>query len=190
MHAIEPFYAWRDYYVAADDALSPFFNRQYSEFNFTNRIYNYFIHPQWDSIGSSTLFCKVLYVNYDKQFAVIELIGEWNDTLHNDIMELRKALIDPMLESGIKKFVLIGENLLNFHGSDDSYYEDWYNELHEEGGYIIALNFLPHVVHEMRSHGIHHYVNMNDSYNGIEWRKIKPHYFHKVIDELLLGELE
>lgn len=190
MHAIEPFYAWRDYYVAAEDKFSPFYNRKYSEFNFTNHIYNYYIHPQWDSIGSSTLFCKVLYVSYDKQFAAIEFIGEWNDTLHNDIMELRKALIDPMIEHGIVRFVLIGENILNFHGSDDSYYEDWYSEIQEDNGYIVALNFLPHVISEMRSHGIHHYLYMGDNYNQIDWRKIKPHYFHKAIDELLLGELE
>ncbi len=189
MHAIEPFYAWRDYYVAAEDKLSPFYKRRYSEFNFTHQIYNYFIHPQWDSIGSSTLFCKVIFVNYDKNFAVIEFIGEWNDTLHNDIMELKKELIDPMIENGIYKFVLIGENVLNFHGSDDSYYEAWQEDIADEEGYIIAINFHKHVVNEMRQHGIHHYVFMGEQYNEIDWRKIKPFYFHKMIEELLLKEL-
>ena len=85
MHEIEPYFQWRDYYIASNDKLSPFYRRKYSEFHYTHTIYNHVIHPQWDSIDSETLFCKVLFVDYDKGFGVIELMGEWNDAIGNDI---------------------------------------------------------------------------------------------------------
>ena len=59
MHTLEPYYAWRNHYVASNDPRSPFFDRTYSEFEYSTKVYNYFIHPQWDSIHSPTLFCKI-----------------------------------------------------------------------------------------------------------------------------------
>ena len=94
MHDIEPYYQWRDYYIAADDELSPFFGQESDEFQFTNKVYNYYIHPQWDEFGSSTLYLKVLFVDYEEGYAIIELIGAWNDTLHNDVMELERASLE------------------------------------------------------------------------------------------------
>lgn len=68
MHEIEPFYRWRDDYVAEEDPLSPFFGTEYSEFEFDKQVYNFLLHPQWDSFGSNTLYLKVLYVDYEKGF--------------------------------------------------------------------------------------------------------------------------
>ena len=62
-------------------------------------------------------------VDYDLNFAIIELIGEWNDAIENDIMTLRREVTDKLQEQGINKFIIIAENVLNFHSSDDSYYE-------------------------------------------------------------------
>ncbi len=76
MHDLEPFYGWRDYYVASEDPKSPFFEREYSEFEFSQKIYNHYIHPQWDNIDSQTLFLKILYAEYEEGYAIIELIGE------------------------------------------------------------------------------------------------------------------
>ena len=50
MHYIEPFYNWRGYYIASDDPISPFFNCDYSELQYSNKIYNFLIHPQWDNM--------------------------------------------------------------------------------------------------------------------------------------------
>ena len=72
MQHIEPYYKWRDYYVAAEDKKSPFYKRQYSEFYYTHTIYNYYIHPQWDEFGSTTLYLKMLFVDYEQQLAIIE----------------------------------------------------------------------------------------------------------------------
>ena len=59
MHSIEPYYHWRNLYIASEDDASPFYGREYSEFEFENKVYNFLIHPQWDSIGSETLFIKI-----------------------------------------------------------------------------------------------------------------------------------
>ena len=126
MHTLEPFYHWRDMYKAEEDERSPFFEREYSELYFTNAIYNYVIHPQWDEIGSPTLYTKILFADYDKEFAILELMGEWNDCIHNDVMFLKRELVDPLLQEGINKFIIVGENILQFHGDADDYYaQNW-----------------------------------------------------------------
>src|SRR5690606_1778468 len=152
MHDIEPHYHWLHLYSAEEDENSPFYQIEHSEFEFSNAVYNYLIHPQWDGFGSSTLYLKVIYVDYDNGFAIIELLGEWNDILHNDIMFLKQEVIELMMDCGINQFILIGENVLNFHPSDDSYYEEWYNDL--EDGWVALVNFREHVLNEFRSSGI------------------------------------
>ena len=94
MHFIEPHYNWRGYYIASEDTSSPFYERIYSEFEYSNRVYNFVIHPQWDSFGSPTLFAKILFVDYDLGHAVIELIGEWNDAIENEEYEIAAEIRD------------------------------------------------------------------------------------------------
>ncbi|MBL7777965.1 MAG: hypothetical protein JNK66_06635 [Chitinophagales bacterium] len=190
MHDIEPYYHWRDYYDTAQDEHSPFHGQEYSEFHFSNKIYNHYIHPQWDNFGSSTLYCKILFADYQKQFVVIELIGEWNDTLHNDIMELKRGLINPLIDAGIRKFILIGENVLNFHSSDDLYYEEWYDDIKDDDGWIVALNFREHVVSEMQKARVHYFVNVGEQYNNVLWRKLKPFHLPGFVDELIIRSLK
>ena len=184
MHDIEPYYRWRDRYVAAEDELSPFFGNEYDEFSFSNKIYNYLIHPQWDAFGSPTLYAKVLLADYDEHFAIIELIGEWNDCLTNDVMHLKRNVIDSMLDNGISRFCLIFENVLNFHGSDDLYYEEWREEANEEGGWITIINPLDHVEVEMRTTRIDHHVQMGGVFTGIDWRIMEPETLVNRIDDL------
>ena len=125
MHEIEPFYNWRHLYNAEEDENSPFYGVEHSEFEFSNTVYNYYIHPQWDDFGSRTLYMKLLFADYEQNYAIIELIGEWNDAIENDIMTLRRDVTDELYKQGITKFILIAENVLNFHSSDDLYYEEW-----------------------------------------------------------------
>lgn len=188
MHAIEPFYKWRDYYIASEDSRSPFHERIYSEFEFTDAIYDHLIHPQWDNIESATLFIKILMVDYDEGYATIELIGEWNDLLYNDIMFLKRNIIDELVPEGINKFILIGENVLNFHSSDDSYYEEWFEDI--EDGWISFLNFREHVLHDFEEANIDYYLVSGGKLNDIGWRTYTPHnLFEKVKDmvQLRLG---
>ena len=189
MHDIEPFYRWRDYYVAAEDERSPFYGREYDEFQYTQKIYNYFIHPQWDEFGSSTLYLKILYTDYDLGYTIIELIGEWNDCLDNDVMYLKREVIDPLIEEGIRRFILICENVLNFHGSDDCYYEEWLEDVKEEGGWICFINTQEHVAAEMQETGLQSYVNFGDAFNDINWRPHKPKAIFRALDARIKDEL-
>jgi hypothetical protein len=186
MHQLEPHFRWRLEYTAETDQKSPFYGREYSEFEFSQKVYNYYIHPQWDEIGSETLYAKILYANYADEYAIIELIGEWNDCINNDIMILKDNLIDPLQNEGICKFILIGENVLNFHGSDDSYYEEWYNDVADEGGWICLVGMLDHVLDEMEEHDIQHYVNLGHEFNII-WRPQKPQFVYEKIRGMIEG---
>ncbi|MCZ2337421.1 MAG: hypothetical protein LC127_04320 [Chitinophagales bacterium] len=162
MHDIEPWWGWRDEYSAEEDKKSPFHGRKYSEFSFSNKVYNYLIHPQWDYFGSETLYAKILFVDYRLHFAIIELIGEWNDALYNDIMFLKTKLADRLTDHKISKFAIICENVMNFHGEDDCYYEEWYDDIKDDRGWICLLNTYEHVSVEMQKHRLHYYINVGE----------------------------
>lgn len=189
MHTIEPFYAWRNHYVASEDARSPFFEREYSEFQYSTKVYNYFVHPQWDDFGSPTLLCKILFVDYEERHAVLEFIGEWNDAINNDIMHLKREVIDPLLAEGIRNFVLIGENVLNFHHSDDCYYEEWFDEVTEADGWIALLNFRKHLLDDMSSIDLDQYFVMGGELNEIGWRTFAPDMLVQRIEDCVLQRL-
>lgn len=187
MHDIEPFYRWRDDYVAAEDDRSPFYQTEYNEFEFDKQIYNYLIHPQWDFFGSNTLYLKILFVDYDRSYAIIELIGEWNDAIDNDIMTLKREIIESIINEGINKFILIGENVLNFHSSDDCYYEEWFQEV--EDGWIAGVNFREHVIEEFRQNNIDYYINFGGDLDDLNWRQLKPIQLFKRVEEQLMRRL-
>lgn len=187
MHELEPFYSWRHLYTAEEDYRSPFFNRQYSEFEFSQTVYNYFIHPQWDEIGSSTLYIKILYANYDLGYTIIEMIGEWNDCLHNDIMYFKRNIIEPMIGEGIDKFILIGESVMNFHASEDDYYQEWFDEIEE--GWIVALNFMEHVISEFTDARIDYYISFGGQFDTLDWRVYSPQHLYDQINTLIQKRL-
>ena len=187
MQDIEPFYSWRDLYIADEDELSPFFGRVYSEFEYSNTIYNYYIHPQWDDIGSTTLYIKILFADYDAGFAIIEFIGEWNDAINNDIMMLKRDVIDQLIGNGINHFILIGENVLNFHASDDCYYQEWFDEV--EDGWIVALNFQEHVLSELSRNNIDYFLIYGGELNEITWRSFSPMQLYKKIETVISHRL-
>jgi len=189
MHDIEPYYNWRGYYIASEDPYSPFFEREYSEFEFSSKIYNYYIHPQWDSFGSQTLFMKVLYCHYENGFAIIELIGEWNDLLYNDIMFLKREVIETMMQQGVSKFILIGENILNFHSSDDSYYEEWFEEVNESDGWIALMNIREHVLSDISSANIDSYFVLGGKLNEVRWRTMNPDQLFESVERHVMRRL-
>jgi hypothetical protein len=187
MHEIEPYYKWRDDYIAAEDDKSPFYQTLYNEFSYDKQIYNYLLHPQWDYFGSETLYLKILFVDYDRRYAIIELIGEWNDAIDNDIMILKREILESIINEGISKFILIGENILNFHSSDDCYYEEWFQEI--EDGWIAGVNFRQHVIDEFKSNNIDYYINFGGELDELNWRQLKPLQFFKKVEEQLTKRL-
>jgi hypothetical protein len=184
MFDLEPFIHWRDVYAAEEDAQSPFFGRRYSP---GHRIYNYLIHPQWDDFGSTTLYTKLLYVDYREGTAILEMLGEWNDCLHNDVMFLKRELVDHLQAYGIHKYVLIGEHVLNFHASDDCYYEEWNEDVREEDGWVVFLNLRSHVADEMRLAQIHHYVHFGKRFQLEDWRTYRPKVLMERISAVVEG---
>jgi hypothetical protein len=178
MQDIEPFYNWRHWYTAEDDPESPFYGRTYSEFQYSQTLYNYYIHPQWDDFGSRTLYLKILFCDDDSRFVIIELMGEWNDAIENDIMMLRREITDQLYLRGIRFFILIGENVLNFHSSDDSYYEEWHEQLEDDAGWIALLNLPEQSQHDMKKARITRYVSL---FELPQWRTLKPEHIFQLI---------
>ena len=190
MHDIEPFFKWIDDYSAAKDERSPFFNTTYNEFYFDNKIYNYLIHPQWDDIGSETLYLKILWVDYDLKFTIIEFLGEWNDCIEEDCQVLKRTVIDKMLALGIVHYILIGENILTFHSGDDDYYHEWIEDVSEEGGWVALLNLPKHVYNDFKDARSHHLFFMGSDYNTFNWRIFKPPYIFKLLEERIEGSIK
>jgi hypothetical protein len=187
MHQIEPYYNWRDIYTAENDRHSPFFKKKYNEIYFTNALYDYLIHPQWDEIGSPTLYIKLLFIDYSNHFAIIELIGEWNDCISNDIMFLKREIADVLLTKDITKFILIGENVLNFHHEGDDYYDEWFQDVEE--GWIAAINFQDHVLQEFRAHNIDYYLNFGGELDSLHWRTLDPIGVFRKVENILSRRL-
>jgi hypothetical protein len=187
MHEIEPFFNWRHIYIAEEDPKSPFFGRSYSEFEFSQTVYNYYIHPQWDDFGSRTLYLKIIYVDYELHFAIIEMMGEWNDAIENDIMELKREIIDLLFNQGIYKYIIITENVLNFHSSDKEYYQEWFDEVFEENGWIVALNMPEATQQDFKKKKNHYLIELLEIPN---WRVFKPYHLFKKIDEELSKRLD
>lgn len=186
MHEIEPYFQWRHMYMAEEDPRSIFFGRTYSEFEFSQTVYNYFIHPQWDEFGSKTLYLKILFVDYDLKYAIIELIGEWNDTIENDIMYLKREVLDKLMFEGIFKFIVIAENVYNFHSGDRDYYEELYDELSEEEGWAVLINLQQGAQHDFLQRKLNRYIELME----IEpWRTYKPEHFFQLIDKKINNRL-
>jgi len=185
MHTIEPFYLWRSKYLAHRDTRSPFFEYQNSEVFYTDAIYNHVIHPQWDYMGSDTLFIKQIYADYSNEVTVLEFIGEWNDLLSNDCMILYRDFIEPMIDSGIDKFILIGESVFNFHADIPDYYQEWLENIPE--GYIASIGWLPPVLDEWKTHGLTSYFGPLEGFDN--WRTLGPMTFCKKVDDHLRGHI-
>ncbi len=188
MHEIEPYFRWHDLYTSEEDKHSPFFGKIYNEFGFDKSIYNYLIHPRWDYFGSDTLYLKILYADYQKQFIIIELLGEWNDCITNDVMHLKRKVVDEFIDHGINRFILIGENVLNFHFDMDDYYEEWFEDV--EDGWIVGINFREHVVEDFCNNNLDYYMALGGKFNFIDWRRTKPVDLFEAIESLITKRLE
>ncbi len=187
MHQIEPYAGWLKYYDSSEDTQSPFYGKEYNYDLYSEAIYGYYIDPAWDAFGSETLYLKTLYADYNEKFVVLEFIGEWNDTLYNDIMTLKRDFLELLVHEGINKFILIGENIFNFHGSDDLYYEEWFDDVEE--GWIAAVNFPEFIQQEFRKYHIDAYVNMGGTLQIDQWRTLHPLRFFELVDKLIQRRL-
>ena len=187
MQDIEPFYNWRHFYTAEEDLQSPFYRRTYSEFEYSQTLYNYYIHPQWDAFGSRTLYMKILFVDYEQHYAIIELLGEWNDAIENDIMTMRREITDNLFKLGITKYIMIAENVLNFHSSDDSYYEEWQEQLEDEHGWISIIDMPEQSKYDFKKARLTNYIELVEL---PQWRTLKPEFVFQLIDNEMTKRLQ
>lgn len=187
MHKIEPYYRWLPLYDPAIDERSPFYGKEYNYDLYSETIYGYYIDPAWDAIGSDTLYIKLLNVDYEHGYCIIELIGEWNDAINNDIMTLKRNIIDHLLDYGISKYVIIGENVLNFHGSDDAYYEEWFEDV--EDGWVVLIGFQEFVLQEMSLFNLDSYLNHGGELEISNWRTFKPSVLFNKLSTLIAYRL-
>lgn len=187
MHDIEPFFNWRHIYVSEEDERSPFFGREYSEFEFSQTVYNFYIHPQWDEFGSRTLYLKILIADYEEKYAIIELIGEWNDAIENDIMTLRREITDELFKQGITKFILIAENVLNFHSSNDDYYDEWREQLEDDNGWVVIIDMPQQSQYDFKRSRLTNYVQLIDF---PQWRTLKPDIVFQQVDNMMMKLLD
>ena len=102
-------------------------------------------------------------------------------------MLLKRNIIDLLLSEGINKFIMIGENLLNFHGSDDSYYEEWLEEVKE--GWIACVSFPEFFRDEMAKYNLDTYLNMGRTLEIEKWRTLPPSTLYVLISGLIKRRL-
>jgi hypothetical protein len=82
---------------------------------------------------------------------------------------------------------LIGENILNFHGADDCYYEEWFEDVEE--GWIAAVNFPDFIQQEFIRYHLDSYINMGGTLQLNNWRTLNPLVFFDVVNKLIQRRL-
>ena len=104
-------------------------------------------------------------------------------------MQLKREVIDPMQGEGISRFILIGENILNFHHSDDCYYEEWFEEVLDEDGWIALLNFREHVLADMKDIDLDSYFVLGGELDDLSWRTYSPAQLYERIEGCVMRRI-
>jgi hypothetical protein len=105
-------------------------------------------------------------------------------------MFLKREFADHLIQEGITKFILIGENVLNFHTSDDCYYEEWFEDVNDEDGWIALVNFRDHVLEDFSKAYIDQYFISGGNLNDVKWRTQHPHQFFEKINSHVVKRIE
>lgn len=175
---IEPFFGWLDHYCHEHDQRSPFHEVEHSLFEFDRSVNHIPAHPLWDDFGSESLLVKILFADYSRKYAILELFGEWNDLYDNDFKLLAENCISLLIEEGINQIILICENV--FHGYFET--EDYYEALQEEleDGWLIAIRMREELQNEMIDFGINQYFFWSPLLDQVPWRTMKPPALYKL----------
>jgi F0F1-type ATP synthase gamma subunit len=94
-----------------------------------------------------------------------------------------------MMQQGVSKFILIGENILNFHSSDDSYYEEWFEEVNDSDGWIALMNVREHVLSDINSANIDSYFVLGGKLNEVRWRTMNPDQLFESVERHVMRRL-
>jgi MFS superfamily sulfate permease-like transporter len=101
-------------------------------------------------------------------------------------MVFRREIIDPLFAEGITRFIIIAENVLNFHSSERDYYEEWFENVTDENGWIVCLNMPEATQHDFRKMKLNYYVELREMH---DWRRYQPEALFKLIDNELKKRL-
>ena len=129
---------------------------------------------------------KILFADYEQNYVIIELLGEWNDAIENDIMTLRRDITDILFIRGITKYILIAENVLNFHSSDDSYYEEWQEQLEDTGGWVVIIDMPAQSQYDFVQARLTNYIELIDF---PQWRTLKPEVVFQQLDDMMIKRI-
>jgi hypothetical protein len=102
-------------------------------------------------------------------------------------MYFKRNIVEVLLEEKITRFILIGENVLNFHFGDSDYYEEWFDEI--EDGWIVALNFRAHVIREFRHANLDYYISFGGKFDDFNWRCHDPNQLFKAVEAQIMRRL-
>jgi MFS superfamily sulfate permease-like transporter len=102
-------------------------------------------------------------------------------------MTLRRDVTDLLQKQGINKFILIAENVLNFHSSDDSYYEEWQESVADEGGWVVIVDMPIQSQYDFKKARLTNYVALLDL---PQWRTLKPELVFSQIDDWMIRQLK
>ena len=146
-----------------------------------------FIHQTFDSIEKVFLPKRAA----TKKFlpGVFELPGGHIDYAEDIVVGLKREVIEVMMNHGIYKFILIGENVLNFHTSDDSYYEEWFEDVNDADGWIALMNFRSHVLDDMKDANVDSYFVLGGQLNDIRWRTMNPDQLYESVTRYVVRRL-
>ncbi|NCW88785.1 MAG: hypothetical protein EBV71_07875, partial [Chitinophagia bacterium] len=85
---------------------------------------------------------------------------------------------------GICFFILIAENVLNYHYDSSDYYEEWSEDVEDRGGWVVCLNLPPQTLREFQQHRLNRYLSLQDL---PDWRIYKPYHLFKKLSLQLNG---
>ena len=120
---------------------------------------------------------------------VVIQVARWEIVRGTFFICMVVCLLEAMQMNGITKFILIGENVLNFHVSDDCYYEEWFEDVQDQGGWVAMINFRDHIIDEMRKARLSNYLLMGERLNDLNWRAVKPFHMHHLVEGRLMQAL-
>jgi MFS superfamily sulfate permease-like transporter len=91
------------------------------------------------------------------------------------------------MKNGIYKFIIIAENVLNFHSSERDYYEEWYEDVTDENGWTVILNMPQQTQHDFTKLKLNRYLELMEL---TDWRVYKPFHLFKKIDTQIGSRLQ
>jgi len=79
--------------------------------------------------------------------------------------------------------------VLNFNTSDDCYYEEWFEDVNDEDGWIALVNFRDHVLEDFSKAYIDQYFVSGGNLNEVNWRTQHPHQFYEKINDSVVKRI-